>query len=131
MKKVGFHFHALFSCLIPDDIIINKNNYPTSKFFSDRMGYFSFSKIKNSVRCAYYISKYITKCPIRSNTNYLYFCSHGLARAEVFDLPRSPEDLQVLKNFWAFENDFVKVKDFSYEKIPQNIQLFLLSKKDK
>lgn len=94
------------------------------------MGFFSFSKIRNPRRCAFYISKYITECPIKSNTNYLYFCSHGLARAEVFDLSRSPEDLSVLKKFWGFDNEYVKIKDFSYEKIPQDIQLFLFSKKD-
>lgn len=129
-EKGGFHFHALFSCFLPDDIITNKNDYPTSKFFSERMGHFSFSKIKNPLRCAYYISKYITECPIKNNTNQLYFCSKGLARAEVFDLQHGLEDLTILRNFWGFENDYVKIKDFSFEKIPKEIQLFLFSKKD-
>lgn len=126
----AYHFHGLFTCLIPDDIILNKNDYPTSKFFSEKLGYFSFSKIRNHKRCSFYISKYINKCPIKSETNQLYFCSKGLRRAEAFLLPLATEDYAILRGFWGFENDYVKIKDFNFEKLPSYLQLFFLNKKE-
>lgn len=130
-EKGGFHFHGLFTTLIDSDIVINQNDYSTSKFFDERLGFFSFSPIKSKKKCAFYISKYITKSPIKNETNQLYFCSKGLARAEVFDLPQSAGDLNLLKEFWGYENDYCKVRDFDFSHIPKNIQLFLLNKEEK
>lgn len=125
MKKVGYHFHGLFTCFLTNDIIYNQNNYPTSKFFSEKLGFFSFSSIKDSRRCAFYISKYINKAPIKSSTNQLYFCSKGLSRPEVFHLPVSDEILKQFEDFWGYKNDYVKIKDFHYENIERNFQSLL------
>lgn len=128
--KGGYHFHGLVTNLIDDDLFINDNGYLDSYYFSSKLGHFSCSKIKSQIRCANYIMKYISKDAVKNSHNQIYFCSKGLARAQVFDLAPELQDNSILSNFWRYENDYVKLRDFSFEKIPKNIQLFLMNKKD-
>lgn len=51
---------------------------------SDKFGFCSLGRIKDPMRCASYVTKYVTKDLLRSNNGYgahLYMCSIGLRRA--------------------------------------------------
>ena len=84
-KNGAFHFHGLCKGLSGTDLYINKNGY-LSSFHFDKMGYNSFSKIKNYNKCCNYITKYISKGCVKNDKNQIYICSRGLKRAEKTEL---------------------------------------------
>lgn len=106
-KNGAFHFHGL--CNDTTDLYINDNGYLSSVSF-DKLGYNSFSMIHDKTRCSNYIMKYITKNCIKNDKGSVYFCSRGLKTARVYDI--KPIDLDKF-NKKLFQNDFVKICDFS------------------
>lgn len=51
-----------------------------SQFFNNKLGYNTFTKIKNYNACCNYIIKYISKDPLRNENDQVYFCSKGLKK---------------------------------------------------
>lgn len=100
-KNGAFHFHGLVSGL--SDFYVNDNGYLSSKHW-DKLGFNSFSKIKDYNKTCNYITKYISKDCVRNSHNQIYICSRGLKRPDVYEIPKVDID-------WQFENDFVKCKD--------------------
>ena len=128
-KNGAFHFHGLFSDLLDTDIYINEYGYISSHFFDEQLGFCSFSKIKDILKCSNYITKYITKECIKNEHNQIYICSKGLLRAEVYDLPARKvlKNSTITKDFWTYSNDFCKIKDFHYNDLKDNDKLFLFT----
>lgn len=128
-KNGAFHFHGLFSDLLEKDIYINENGYISSHYFNEHLGFCSFSEIRDILKCANYITKYITKDCVKNENNRIYFCSKGLSRAAVYDLPA--RDVKVGYNlseeFWSYSNDFCKVKDFHYSELSDSDKMFLFT----
>ena len=118
-KNGAFHFHGLVTSLCTTDIYTNDNGFLSSHYLEDRIGFVSFSPIKDILKCSNYITKYITKDCVRNENNQIYFCSKGLARADVsYVSAQSFEDSQVLdKDFWSFTNDYCKIKDFYFKNL--------------
>ena len=107
-KNGAFHFHGLFSDLLSTDIYTNQYGYTSSHFFDEQLGFCSFSPIKDILKCANYITKYITKDCIKNEHNQIYICSKGLLRAEVYDLPARNllPNYNINENFWTYSNDY-------------------------
>lgn len=126
-KNGAFHFHGLFSDLLENDIYINSNGYISSYFFDNGLGFCSFSKIKDILKCSNYITKYITKECIKNEHNQIYICSKGLLRAEVYDLPARKvlKNSTITKDFWTYSNDYCKIKDFHYNDLADKDKMFL------
>lgn len=105
-KNGAFHFHGLCKGLSSTDLYINKNGYLSSLHF-DKMGYNSFSEIKNYNKCCNYITKYISKDCVKNDKNQIYICSRGLKRAE-------KTELHLLNDgdiFWDYTNDYCCIKN--------------------
>lgn len=128
-KNGAFHFHGLFSDLLVNDIYTNQYGYISSHFFDENLGFCSFSPIKDILKCANYITKYITKDCIKNEHNQFYMCSRGLMRAEVYDLParRLLPSTKIDENFWTFTNDFCKIKDFHFNDLSDKDKMFLFT----
>lgn len=128
-KNGAFHFHGLFSDLLENDIYTNEYGYISSHFFDEKLGFCSFSPIKDILKCANYITKYITKDCIKNEHNQIYLCSKGLMRAEVYDLSARKvlQNTYVKENFWTYSNDFCKIKDFHYNDLNDNDKIFLFT----
>lgn len=77
-KDGAFHFHGLFSGL---DLSLNEYGYYYNKEFSKKLGYNSFSLIKDYNKCCNYITKYITKDCVKNSHNQLFIRSKGLSVA--------------------------------------------------
>lgn len=58
-KDGAFHFHGLMKGL--GELYTNSQGYLSCKYFDDRLGFNSFSLIKDYNKCCNYITKYITK----------------------------------------------------------------------
>jgi len=118
-KNGAFHFHGLFSDLLQKDIYKNNYGYISSHFFDTKLGFCSFSEIKDSIKCANYITKYITKDSIKNNCNQLYFCSKGLKRATIIDFDSAlvNERNTLDSEFWTYSNEFCKLKDFYFDSL--------------
>lgn len=84
-------------------------NWPA---YAQRFGYVTLEGILDPDRCAAYMTKYITKDLQNSSVelnHHLYYCSHGLKRAELVyqgSLRRNLEEPD-------FANDFVRIKHFA------------------
>jgi hypothetical protein len=126
-KDGGIHFHGLVHGIRPQDLTVpdmiykrdkrtgaltlvpNTQKYVDWKYYSDKLGFFSCSHIKNYEKCARYVSKYITKDLINMQSgSRIFFCSLELNRPELVfgaDLPTS-----VFSNP-DYENEFVRVKE--------------------
>lgn len=107
-KDGAFHFHGLVKGL--KDLYTNDNGYLSSYFFN-KLGFNSFSKIKDYERTCNYICKYITKDCIKNENNQVYFRSKGLKKASISVL-----DLDESQINWDWENDFVKVLNIDLQK---------------
>lgn len=106
-KNGAFHFHGMMKGLRESDFYINKNGFLSNRMF-DKVGFNSFCNIDgNYVRCCNYIIKYISKDCIKNSNNQIYFCSRGLKKADRFDVKI---DINI---DYTFENDYVKILDFS------------------
>lgn len=100
-KNGAFHFHGLIS-EIP--FYINDNGYFSSKDF-DKLGFNSFSKIKDFNKTCNYILKYVTKDFIRNDTNQIYIASRGLKRPDRYEL-KNLDNLNFV-SMKKFENNFI------------------------
>ena len=76
-KNGAFHFHGLCNDL---DLYVNKNGYFSSSAF-DKLGFNSFSKIKDKEKVANYITKYITKDCVKNEAGTVYFCSRRFKKS--------------------------------------------------
>lgn len=101
-KDGAFHFHGLVKDL---ELYTNNNGYYSSKVFDD-IGFNSFSPIKDYNKCCNYITKYITKDCVRNENNQIYISSRGLKKATRYEI--QPIDFD-----FTFQNDYVKIKDFT------------------
>ena len=114
-KDGAYHFHGLVKDL---DLYINSNGYFSSKVF-DEIGFNSFSPIKDYNKCCNYITKYITKDCIRNENNQIYISSRGLKKATRYEI--QPIDFD-----FTYENDFVKIKDFTSDQLSNDEKLKFL-----
>lgn len=124
-KDGAWHFHGLINGLHPNYLVpfsLSDNiplklklliengriiyNWPA---YSKHFGFVTLEKIQNIEACSKYITKYITKSfePSCIGLNkHLYYCSHGLKRAEV--LFRGDAFCSIDNP--DFSNDYVQVK---------------------
>lgn len=127
-KNGAFHFHGLISNLQLGNYI-NDNGYMSNSYF-DKLGYNSFSEIKNNTACANYIMKYITKDSIQNENGSYYFCSNGLKKAEELQVIE-PIDFKIFMKpngeLFYYENEFCKVCDITIDRLPQYTNLYLQS----
>lgn len=109
-KDGAWHLHGLFTS-IPDKYLeINKNGYLDFKLYSERFGYCSLSEIRDKVKCATYITKYITKemgDNIEKN-HKSYYCSRGLNTAQKVFEGNLDEEIDC-----DFQNDYVQIKNLN------------------
>ena len=105
-KNGAFHFHGLCKGFSNNDLYINKNGFISSLHF-DKLGFNSFSTIKNYNKCCNYITKYISKDCVRNDTKHIYICSRGLKRANKVELNIEND------NFiqWDYSNDYCCIKN--------------------
>ena len=86
--------------------------------YNKKFGFSDFELIKDSKKCAFYVTKYITKDLSNSVTELnakLYYCSKGLRTAQVIMRGQLLEPLKSVD----FENEYVKVKYYqSLEELP-------------
>lgn len=113
-KNGAFHFHGMCKNI---DLYLNKNYYYSSVDF-DKLGYNSFSPIKDYNKCCNYITKYITKNCIKNENNQIYFCSRGLSRGECEYMIDKPLN-EIFLNDKVFINDYCEKIDFEIDKISQ------------
>ena len=109
-KDGAWHLHGLFTEIPQQYLSINKNGYLDFKLYSDRFGYCSLGEIKDKVKCATYITKYITKemgDNIEKN-HKSYYCSRGLKTAETIFTGNLDSNIQ-----YDFQNDFVCIKNLT------------------
>ena len=126
-KNGAFHFHGFVKGL-GNDIYTNDNGYLSVKFFDNKIGFFSLSKIKDYNKCCNYISKYITKDCIKNEHNQIYFCSRGLNKCVPEELVRF--DLQDFENcFHGFNycTDYIEASDLYYSKLNDKQKMFILN----
>lgn len=111
-KDGAFHFHGLVKGI--EEFYVNQNGYLSHKIL-DEVGFNSFSKINDYIKCCNYITKYITKDCVRNTAGYIYISSRGLKKADVYDYD--------VINFedWSFENDYCKIKDFKISEMPKEL----------
>lgn len=84
-KDGAWHFHGLLSGIPSHDIIQNLNGYSSWLPYSERFGFCSLSPVKDHVKVAHYLTKYITKSLGASLGvgEHTYYASHGLKRSEI------------------------------------------------
>lgn len=126
-EKGGFHFHGFFSCMLENDLFINKNNYLDSHYFHDNLGNFCISYVKNSFKSVNYIMKYISKDCVRNEHNQIYMCSRGLLRSDTFEV-FAGDVSELSEGFFKWSNDFCKARDFNINEISQKDNIILQQK---
>ena len=105
-KDGAFHFHGLIKGLSSDDLYTNSNGYLSSHFF-DKVGFNSFSKIRDYNKCCNYILKYITKDCVKNSNNQIYIRSRNLKEPLHYEIAPLPTDFE-----WKYSNDYVDIADF-------------------
>lgn len=103
----AYHFHGLmgnFDKALKNDLYTNQYGYISSKHW-DKLGWNSFSEIKDFNKCCNYITKYITPDCVRNSSGTIYISSRGLRKADKYEIP----PVNFLK--WQYENDYVQIKD--------------------
>lgn len=125
-KDGAFHFHGVCNDL---PLYINSNGFYSSKDF-DKLGFNSFSPIKDKTKCANYITKYITKNCIRNERGSIYFCSNGLKTAfsyeiKPIDFDNFVKHIYTYKNKSYHINEFCKIIDFRLQDQNSEQILFL------
>lgn len=115
----AFHFHGLVKNL---DFYINKNGYLSNEVF-DKIGFNSFSKIRDFEKTCNYITKYITKDCVKNEHNQIYISSRGLKKADCYEI--QPIDIK-----YTFENDFCKIRDFNINELSDEEKLKFLQIKE-
>lgn len=102
-KNGAYHLHGLLSGL-GIDVYTNSNNYLSLAFFED-LGFNSLSKVKDNIKVAHYITKYITKDFEKTASGYSYFHSKNLKTAQKTELNFNEykDDLNLV-----YQNEFIK-----------------------
>lgn len=143
-KKGGWHMHGFLKGLTPSDL----RPFTLSERLPERLraelkegtaiydwtryrrafGYFTCTEIENGIAAAKYITKYITKdvaATTREQGAHLYFASQGLKGRETV-VWRSLDECPIKQ--WDFENDYVKIAEFSTDDVDKINQFTLLGK---
>lgn len=100
----AFHFHGLMGGIDQKDLILfnindfdklpyyilrylneDRDIYYFKQFFK-KTGFCTLTRIENKNKSANYITKYITKEPIRNENGTLYICCRGLKRSYSYDI---------------------------------------------
>lgn len=115
-KNGAFHFHGLVKGI--NNFYTNKNGYLSNKTF-DQLGFNSFSKIRDYTKTCNYILKYITKDCVKNEKGTIYISSRGLKKA-------TRSQIGAIDVEWAFENDFVKLKDINLSSTDKETVLKLI-----
>lgn len=141
----AFHFHGFVKGIPEDELILyTKDDYNLKKgnklpynlikqiqkgekiyhinFFDERKGHNTFSKVKSKIASSFYILKYITKNPIRTSENQIYFRSRGLKMATVERLRLNDKLISLVKEK-GFINDFGAFYDFNFNDLDDKIKL--------
>lgn len=141
----AFHFHGFIKGIPESEFILyTKDDYDLEKgnklpyrlikqiekgekiyhikFFDERKGHNTFSKIKSKIGSSFYILKYITKNPVRTSENQIYFRSRGLKMActEFLELNDS---LISLINKKGYKNEFGSYYDFNFNDLDDKLKL--------
>lgn len=125
-KNGALHFHGLMKGIREKDLYKNSNNFFSHKYF-DKIGYNSFSLIKDYYKCINYITKYITKEAIYNSSHYLYINSRGLKTPDEFVLKEN----KLSKNIdFDYSNSFSDILDFNVFDEKYSELIFLLSNND-
>lgn len=121
-KDGAFHFHGLCSDL---PLYTNNNGYFSSSDF-DKLGFNSFSLIKDKNKISNYITKYITKDCVKNEAGSIYFCSRGLKKASSYEV--APLDLaHHIFSVKPYENDFLLLYDFNINSLSKDEVLYLFN----
>lgn len=136
--KGSFHFHGLFKGVDNKDLVeFRKDDFDKlpyyilnnlkkgqsiyyTKFFDEKMGYCTLSKIRDYNKCCNYITKYITQDCIKNSAGTVYISSRGLKKASRYQIVDPNIDYQ-------FENDFCSIKDYNIEQSDMTTLLSLLT----
>lgn len=81
-----WHMHGLFAGLPADCLCINQHGYLDFPEYAERFGFINLGPVKDPVRVARYITKYVSKQLSERSQElgaHLYYCSRGLARKEL------------------------------------------------
>lgn len=117
-KDGAFHFHGVCSDL---HLYINNNGYYSSKDF-DKLGFNSFSKIRDKEKTSNYITKYITKDCVKNEQGSVYFCSKGLKKSSSYEI--MPIDFFNL-GLPVYDNDFCRIIDYNLDNLTSEQLLYL------
>ena len=117
-KDGAYHFHGLVSGV--SDFYKNDNGYLSSRYWSKKLGYNSFSKIKDKKAVSFYITKYLTKNPVIIESGYHYISSRGLKTADSYEIVENTvagvdDGYMDRKGVWhssIWSNDYCTVQDF-------------------
>ena len=109
----AWHLHGLLMNLTDEELRPNEHGYLDWIGYRERFGFFSVSPINDTVACAKYITKYITKdyddSSLKAN-KHLFFASKGLKRKECI-VKNCAEKCPInVGSEWDFENEYIKVK---------------------
>lgn len=85
-KDGAFHLHGLVSGIPPSELGLNKYGYLDWHAYARRFGFVSLSPVRDAVRVAAYITKYITKdigATAHKRAEHMFYASLGLKGSEV------------------------------------------------
>lgn len=122
-KDGAYHMHGLFSKIPESDLRINSNGYLEWIPYTKKFGYMSLGKIKDTVKCAAYITKYITKDlggDMEVN-QHLYYCSRGLKRARL--IVKGSFDNEEIEWDFVHPDGYTKVKMYDSSDFLQELTL--------
>lgn len=103
-KNGAWHFHGLMTGFPAKAFCKNANGYLDWIDYSKRFGYISLSPVRDPVKCANYISKYVTKSTGDNIDigHHSYYCSRGL---------NGKEELQTI----YVDDEYIKERMFECE----------------
>lgn len=106
-KDGAIHMHGLMNGL-DGYLHKNENSYLDWQAYKDRFGYISLDPVRDNIKVAHYITKYITK-ELSAHSDelgkHLYIHSQGLSKGEV--IYKSECEITC----YDFENDYCKIKE--------------------
>lgn len=131
----AFHFHGLIKGVPLEDFIQFKIGDKMSKkiadkvkkgaiiyhipFFDEKLGFNTFTKIKNYNKCCNYILKYVTKDTVRTLEGRVYFCSRGLSKGESYEVKYIPHELFESTSTFNYQ-DLCSIRDLYFDSITKN-----------
>ena len=111
--KESYHFHALMSGIPVEELEVVNGRLNWKPYF-DRFGFSMLEPIQDATRCAFYMTKYITKDLGQAVPagGQLFRASKGLARAELLSVH---DDLSSYEEFAADLREFEALETQEYE----------------